>query len=400
MTAPTKTEPQKPITTNLTPPQSPIQKAVADAKAALAKSAADAAAQAGKGEDEKPPEPEVAPQIEEGQTQTQEPAEGEEAKPEEGEKPEGEEGKEEAPEAAASEIVVEIPGRRPGDEPMKIAVDSEETAERLRQTVKSGLRRDELNKAMEAVSRQREELDLVQQHLEIDPVGFLVEQVKPELQIGLAKHLLSIPEVFAAVSEELSEWQDDNVRARRQAELGKERSDNRRVAEREMSRLEDARKQGRMVRDTVEAIVPADMADEEAAMFRDDCLTDLANHVRAYYREHGREARLRPEDVVGILERRLRHHGLTPESALAGLSSGQPLRRGTATTPKKGPAPTIPDAQTALATGAKLKQASAARREAAAVPGAGAGARPAKIELPAQQGVKDRIAALRKVLVP
>jgi len=136
------------------------------------------------------------------------------------------------------------------------------------------------------------------------------------------------------------------------------------------------------------------MSEDEAALFRDDALTDVANWCRA----NPKVARLRPEDVIGILERRLRHHGLTPESALAGLSSGQPLRRATAAAPKKAPAPSIPDVPTALATGAKLKAASADRREAAAIPGAGAGARPTKIELPAQQGVMERIASLKELL--
>jgi len=316
--------------------------------------------------------------------------EGTEDKPAEEAGKEGEETTE-----AKTEFVVEVPGRRPGEEPIKLAVDDAETLERVNQAIKGGLRRDEFNRSMEAVNRQREELDLVEQHLKIDPVGFLVEQVKPDIQVELVRHLLSLPEVFEAVTADLEEWQDpDKARARR-AELGKDRADRSRQAERELSHLAAVREQGRKIRDTVEALVPADMNEEEAALFRDDCLTDVAHWCRA----NPKVARLRPEEVIGILERRLRHHGLTPESALAGLSSGQPLRRATAAAPKKAPAPSTPDVPTALATGAKLKQASVERREAAAIPGAGAGARPAKIELPAQQGVKERIGSLRKLIL-
>jgi len=335
----------------------------------------------------------------EGEKPVEEQPAAEPAKPEEGaeSKPEGEEVKEgEETAEAKAEFVAEIPGRRPGEEPIKLAVEDAETLERINQALKGGLRRDEFARSMEAVTRQREELDLVEQHLELDPIGFLAERVKPDLQVELVRHLLSLPNVYEAVTADLEEWQDpDKARARR-AELGKDRADRSRQTERELAQISAVREQGRKIRDTVEAIVPADMSEDEAALFRDDALTDVANWCRA----NPKVARLRPEDVIGILERRLRHHGLTPESALAGLSSGQPLRRATAAAPKKALAPSTPDVPTALATGAKLKQASVDRREAAAIPGAGAGARPTKIEVPAQQGVKERIASLRKILQP
>jgi hypothetical protein len=348
-----------------------------------------AAAQAEKpAETEKPAEGETEKPVEEAAPEVEKPAV-------EGEQPEGE-GEEEKPEGEAEPaFVAEIPGRRPGEEPIKLAVEDQETLERINQAIKGGLRRDELARATEAVNRQREELELVEQHMAIDPVGFLVEQVKPEIQVDLARHLLSLPEVFEAITKDIEEWQDPDKLALGRAELGRARSDRSRDTERQLRNMAAVKEQGRRIRDTVEAIVPGDMADDEAAMFRDDCLSDIAAHCRA----HPEIRSLRPDEVVGILERRLRHHGLTPESALAGLSSGQPLRRATAAAPKKVPAPSIPDEQTARTTGAKLKQASVERREAAAVPGAGAGARPAKIELPAQQGVKERIGSLRKLLL-
>lgn len=337
------------------------------------------------------------PATEEKPIEVEKPVEGtpEVEKPVEEEKPEGG-AEEEKPEGEGkpAEFIAEIPGRRPGEEPIKLAVEDAATLERINQALKGGLRRDEFARSMEAVNRQREELDIVEQHLEIDPVGFLAERVKPEIQVELVRHLLSLPEVFEKVTADLEEWQDpDKARARR-AELGKDRADRSRQTERELAQIREVREQGRKIRDTVEAIMPADMQEDEAALFRDDCLTDVA----AWCRANPKVARLRPEEVIGILERRLRHHGLTPESALAGLSSGQPLRRATAAAPKKALAPSTPDVPTALATGAKLKAASADRREAAAIPGAGAGARPAKIELPAQQGVKERIGSLRKLL--
>jgi hypothetical protein len=367
-----------------------MKAAFATARAAIA---ADEAAKAAPPTD--PAAPPAPPVVE--TPVAAEPAKPEDEKPPvEGEKPKVEEGEKPEAEAEKTEFIAEFPGRKPGDEPIKLAVEDAETLERVNQAIKGGLRRDEFNRSMEAVNRQREELDIVEQHLEIDPIGFLSERVKPEIQVELVRHLLSLPDVFEAVTADLEEWQDPDKLARGRAELGKARSDRSRQTERELGQIRAVREQGRKIRDTVEAIIPADMSEEEAALFRDDSLTDVA----AWCRANPKVARLRPEEVIGILERRLRHHGLTPESALAGLSSGQPLRRATAAAPQKAPAPSIPDVPTALATGAKLKQASLARREAAAVPGAGAGARPTTIEAPAQQGVKERLAWLRKKILP
>lgn len=124
------------------------------------------------------------------------------------------------PEATvASEFVVAIPGRRPDDAPFELAVSDQEAADRVRQLVRSGMRREEFNRAQESLDRQRQELAFVEQHLEIDPIGFLLDRVRPDIQVALAKHLLSVPDVLGAVSQELADWQDEGVRARRLAEL-------------------------------------------------------------------------------------------------------------------------------------------------------------------------------------
>ena len=295
-----------------------------------------------------------------------------------------------APEA----IIVELPARRPGEKPLPIKVENEEQAERLRQNVRSAMRRDEFNRAMADVTEQRESLELVQLHLETDPVGFLTDQVKPELQVELVRHLLSIPHVFKAVEPEIQSWEDENVRARRQAELANARTDGRTKAEKQMERMAEAKREGKIIRDTVDAIVPADLTDDELVMLRNDCLGDVSAFVRA----NPNTRRLRPEEVVDIVQRRLRHYGVTPEMARAALTSGQPVRRPTAAS-LKAPASGIPDENAARTTGAKLKQEGDARRAAAAVPGAGAGAQPARAEPPPQQGVKERLAWMRKAIL-
>lgn len=380
----TEKPPEKPP---LAPPPSPIQKAIGEFRTQLAAEQA-AAEEKVEGEEK-----------EEGaEVVTEEPPkkkEGEETEAGEGEeKVEGEEGKEgEEKTEEPTDIVVEIPGRHKDQPAIKLAVEDEATAEAIRSLVKGSIRRDELHREREGLERQRDELDMIEQHLAIDPVGFLTERVKPEIQLELARHLLSIPAVFAEINKDMTEWDDPDKLARRQAELRAARSDSRRGAEREMALIAEAKEQGRIVRDTVFAIVPADMEEDDATMFVNDALGD----VKAWAEAHSQVRRLRPEEVIGILERRLRHHGIAPESALAALSSGQPFRRSTAARPvKKAPASGTPDAEEARTAGAKLKQAGDRRRAAAAVPAGGAGAQPTKIELPAQQSVKERLAWVRK----
>jgi hypothetical protein len=381
MTTPVKADEKPPA-----PQPTPLQKAFADAREQLKVAEATEENQPEVAEqDATEATTAAAPPEQAEQEKETEQAEGEE-------KAEGQEGQEgtEAP----SDILVEIPGRH-ADKPLKLAVEDEETANALRALVKGNVRRDQLHRETENLQRQRDELDMVEQHLTLDPVGFLTDRVKPEIRLEVARHLLSIPEVFAEITKDMTEWDDPDKLKLRQAELRAARADSQRGTEREMARIKEAKEQGRLVRDTVAAIVPTDMEEEDATMFVNDCLTD----VMAWANAHPDVRRLRPEEVIGILDRRLRHHGMTPESALAALSSGQPFRRSTAARPGKVPASGTPDAEEARTAGAKLKQAGEARRAAAAVPGAGAGARPTKIEPPAQQSVKERIKWVKEQLL-
>jgi hypothetical protein len=161
----------------------------------------------------------------------------------------------------------------------------------------------------------------------------------------------------------------------------------------EASKNRDARKSmveskahARQVMQAVETLIPAEMSDEDAAFLRNDCLTDIANAVRAYYRQHRSEPRLTADDIVGVLQRRLAQHGIDPADAAARLSRRGPpiLRRRSAEA-----------AAAASETGKRFAREHAERRERFAMPGAGAGAHPARAEPPASQGVKERIEFLR-----
>lgn len=344
--------------------------------------------------------PAAAPAAEAEPATPEEPAgEPAPAEVEEEKKPEGEGEGEGAPEGEgeqAPELVVEIPGRRPGEDPIAVAFDDKETADLVRGAIRGGLRRDELARAKADVERRLGEVEQVEQLLQLDPTGFIADRIRPELRKDIALHLLSIPEVFEQVAPEIEGWADEDVRARRQAEMQRDRTLARETTSREVQRLEAARQTGRLVRETVDALVPGDFADDDAAMFREDCLSDVVRYCRA----NPRVASLRAPEVVAILEQRLRHYGIDPEQAQAALSSGQPLPRPAASRRTPAGARGTPEVDEARTAGAKLKQAGAARRAAAAVPGAGAGGQPTKLAPPAQQGVKERISWLRGKLLP
>jgi hypothetical protein len=114
-----------------------------------------------------------------------------------------------------AELVVDIPGRRPGDKPIKLAMEDKETADLVRAALKDRMRRKEFNRQMKAVNREREEIDVLEQCLELDPVSFLVERVRPEIQTDLVRRLLLIPAVFAALRNDVTELETSaDARAR------------------------------------------------------------------------------------------------------------------------------------------------------------------------------------------
>jgi hypothetical protein len=141
------------------------------------------------------------------------------------------------PEETPREFVVSIPARRGWEPPLAIAVEDEDVANALRRVVKGALRRQEFNQAMAALERRRAEVQLLEQHLQLDPVGTIVEQIRADVQVELALHLLSLPEVFAQVSPVVLAWQDEAVRTRRREELARVRAAARQAAETELAKI-------------------------------------------------------------------------------------------------------------------------------------------------------------------
>jgi hypothetical protein len=358
----------------LTPKPSPIQKAVAEAKAALAKSAAEPTTTA-EGEDALTAAAEAtglsrattdtiayARQLRAAGRSDEEIRQALRANSSEPAVEATLQALNAAPGAAAEAddpLVVEI---RPG---VKLAVDDAETAAELRNVVGAATAAEE----MQARDLERVEFEYLLEH---DRVGLFL-QLRPEDRAVIAAIAQNDPEVRAILDRAEFDPTQLAVNAVKRWQ----------ATQAEARHVTAAKQQAQVAVRAVESMIPPDMPDERAELMRDDLLRDLADAVRR------NRSQLPPlEKLPEVLAVRLGVYGVDLDSAAARLAAGQArsFRHGSAG----------PTADEARGTGARLKAASAARREAAAVPGAGAGARPAKMELPAKQGVRERIAALRQ----
>lgn len=139
--------------------------------------------------------------------------------------------------AAAAEIIVELPPRREGESPIALAVPDEEAATAVRRLVRGFMRREDLHRRLAGLEGRAQTLEVIERHLDLDPVGFILDRVKSEFHAPLAKQLLADPAVFRDVWPDVEAWLDETVRAQRRAELADEREDTRREADAELARI-------------------------------------------------------------------------------------------------------------------------------------------------------------------
>jgi len=330
----------------------------------------------------KPPsvvEEEETPPVKPGEEQEEE----EEQK--EGETKEGEE--EQQPEA----IVIALPELRRGQDPIELEVDEQEVADAINALIKGNARRDQFNRAMEDVQTQREELATVEDMLLVDPVNFVIDHVNPQVRTQIALHLMSLPEVYEEVVKQFTGPEGEEVdREKIALRLRSERTERKSESVPEIQARANARSQGRIIANAVEQMIPDTFEDDDAASLRDDMLRDLRDYV-----DQNNVTSLRPDELPGILERRLLQYGIEPEEAAELLSANAPA-------PIRGRSPSRSTAggknggAPARSAGQRFKQGAENRRRAAAVPGTGAGAPPTRITLPAGQTIEQRVASMRE----
>lgn len=294
-----------------------------------------------------------------------------------------------AGEAPDPELVVALPPRRAGETPLEITVSDKETADALRRLANGYGRRDEVEAVRAEAQQVYQEIAAEREEIAIDPAGYLVSAVPPEIQADVALFLLTQPHIWESIRDDVLALEDDVQYRTTAAEVKARRLELRDQLRQAASDRAVIQRNATEVKQAVASLVPQDMPDEVAESFYRDALRDLKEHA-----ERNGLRTLNPDDVPVLLARRMRQVGIDPlavatraAAPAASLPAGTPAPRAAASQ--------VPSQRT----GAQFKQASATRRAAAATPAAGAGA-PAAAPMapPPNQSIAERQAWARQHL--
>jgi hypothetical protein len=298
-------------------------------------------------------------------------------------------------EPSDDELVVMLPPRRAGEAPVPFRATSLEEAEHLRR-LNNGYERGEQTRAIRAQLEQREaELARFEALADADPAGLVLDHLRPEARLELARHLLAQQEVFDAIVPTIDTWsQDPAARRADSAELRAARAERRPAIERELARREGVQRVVNSVRSNVEALAEA-VPGELREQFIADAIGDASRYIRA---NRVRDP-FAPEQFADVVQQRLRLYGVDKTRALAALT-GQAVPPSTAAAPRpKGPDAErlAREAQGRTRDGKQLVEDHNRRKAtAAATPGPGVSPAVPRPAPPANQGIKERMAWVRQ----
>lgn len=415
MAAPVKPDPAQEAADG--PKLSPLEQALADARARKANDkpmVPEAAKEEGGEEGAEKPAGEEKPEEEGGEAATAEgdetgddaggeggeagEAEGAEAGEAEtgaegedgGEPAKSEGGEEEAgagEEDVDPELVVALPGRREGEDPVEIVVESKEVADRLRQLNNGFARGEEIREREEAVARDQQQIEELEVFIGTDPVGFIETNVPKEVTQTVALSLVLQHLGDKTFTDRLlPALQDEKERRTLTAELKADRAEAKGRLQEVIEVRRFAKQQAKTIRETIELMVPETEAisgDRRSAIKE-----TLEKAVGAAVREKKLQ-KVEPEDLPVILTKSLRAAGIDPLAAAQAIKSGEKV---TDSEPGKRPAKKKVKQPTAK----ELKQASDKRKKAAASAPPGAAAPAARPKLPEGQNLEQRLAEVRK----
>ncbi len=314
-----------------------------------------------------------------------EPGEGEDDDVEAGEGEDGE---------AEDGIVVALPGRHPHDPEFEIEVSTEEAAERLRQLKNGYMRGEEARSVQAQVEQEWGQIADVEEHIQIDPIGFIQKQLPAEYAPRLALQILADPAVLKAVEKDLRELITPATHRTKLAELKAEKYETREL----LAQARSARKEGAThameVRSAVAALIPPEYDAEKAGEF----LRNALNDVGSYADRMGLD-RIDTAQLPVLLARRLQEAGINPVQAAARLAAG-PGRKTSTGGPPKGRPPRASAGKHRAApggrpTGADFVKGAARRKAAATTPPGGVGAPKAPVAPPPGTTLKEATAMAR-----
>lgn len=273
-------------------------------------------------------------------------------------------------------LVVEVPGRREGDAFVPVEVKTPEEAERLRQLVNGYNRGFELHQRAALIEQDRESLALIEARLELDPEGFLFENIPRDRAADVALQVLLEPEVWASVSDIIAELaESDDKREFVRVSLENQRLKNQQTTEQRMTERQEAARSAQDIKQVCAQLVPQHLSKQDQIVFYQTLQQTVADHADRMGLSH-----LDPRDVPLIVSQRLRAIGVDPVEAASRLftrPNRAPAKNGR--TPAAAPLPR--PAQPKSPTGPQLLQAKDKLRLAATGVPAGAGA-PSSAALP------------------
>lgn len=221
-------------------------------------------------------------------------------------------------------FVLQLPGRREGEPDLEIPMEGltqeeQEAFARLRNGYSRG---EEARTQLERAEQLRSEAEDFQVQLQADPIGFFTSRVPKEVRADLARHLLTDDEVYNDVVEDVAAWdRDPNVKARRVAELERDRLKQRDEAERAQHQMRTARQDAQQINAAIEGAI-AQLPQDKAPQFKRLAVRDLREHALSTG-----ATRMTVEEARGVLKETLRLFGLTAD-ALAAPNGGTPTTNG------------------------------------------------------------------------
>lgn len=307
----------------------------------------------------------------------------------------GEEGVEEKPKDGeeADIFTVKLPPRRQGENAQELDLEGldDELKEGFRRLMNEGIRRDQLDSAMEGVRAAQAEVQDVLMSMEADPINFIYERTTPELRTALARHILSDPAVYEAVVPELARWdRSEETRDAARASLERDRVIAQRDAEVRLAKRARSRENAAQIHDKVKGMVP-----EEAPEHIQELFVDQAMRVLQQYAQQHRVDILDLNQIEPILSQT---HVLRLLEATNGVRVTPHPTDPSSAGPAKGAAPdkSLREAQE---TAERFRTTSVRKRTASAVAPPGVGPAPVQPPEPpeeARRSVRDSIRWYRK----
>lgn len=219
-------------------------------------------------------------------------------------------------------LIVELLPRHPDQEPIKLALDTPEMAERFRQTVNGAMRREQFDAAMQEVETRAQQIEQQETQLMVDPLAVVSEVLSEEQRDTMLLAFLSDERIYERLAPKLESLHDPLGRRELRVEVREKYSEQRQEAATQVEQNRRIAQNIRQIKAAVNAIVPEHMNGPSADLWRRDALRELS----AVTRQHNIQL-LDPMQVPTALRARLVASGVDPADAAERIARAVYARR-------------------------------------------------------------------------